>query len=74
ITLSLITKQVSGRMIGISVGAYETIFGIGWAIGPTVSGVAADVFGSNIPYISMFIIGVILPVMILAKQKARKEL
>ncbi len=74
ITLSLITKQVSGKMIGISVGAYETIFGIGWAIGPTISGVAADVFGSNTPYISMFIIGAILPVMILLKQKARKEL
>jgi MFS family permease len=74
ITLSLITKQVSGKMIGISVGAYETIFGIGWAIGPTVSGVAADAFGGSIPYISMFIIGVILPLMVLLKRKAGKEM
>ncbi len=74
ITLGLITKQVSGKMIGISVGAYETIFGIGWAIGPTVSGVAADAFGSSIPYIAMFIIGAILPVMILSKRKAGKEM
>ena len=74
ITLSLITKQVSGKMIGISVGAYETIFGIGWAIGPTISGVAADAFGSSIPYISMFAIGVILPVLILSKRKGRTEL
>jgi MFS family permease len=74
ITLSLITKQVSGKMIGISVGAYETIFGIGWAVGPTVSGVAADAFGSSIPYIAMFIIGAVLPVMVLSKPKAGKEM
>jgi len=70
ITLSLITRNVPGRMVGTSVGAYETVFGIGWAIGPIISGIAADAFGSNIPYISMFIIGIILPVLILSKSKA----
>jgi DHA1 family multidrug resistance protein-like MFS transporter/DHA1 family quinolone resistance protein-like MFS transporter len=74
ITLSLITKNVPGRMVGTSVGAYETVFGTGWAIGPIISGIAADAFGSSMPYIAMFIIGVILPVMILSKRKARKEI
>lgn len=69
ITLSLITKNVSGRMMGASVGAYETIFGIGWAIGPTVSGIAADAFGGSVPYISMFVIGAILPFLTLSKRK-----
>lgn len=64
ITLNLITKYSPKYMLGSSVGAYETMFGIGWAIGPIISGIAADAFGSNIPYISMFIIGIILPVIV----------
>jgi MFS family permease len=41
------------------------MFGIGWAVGPIISGIAADIYGSNIPYISMFIIGLLLPLFIL---------
>jgi DHA1 family multidrug resistance protein-like MFS transporter/DHA1 family quinolone resistance protein-like MFS transporter len=70
ITLNLITKNVSGKMMGTSVGAYETIFGIGWAVGPIVSGVAADYFANNIPYIAMFAIGIMLT---LTLSKARLD-
>ena len=74
ITLNLITRNVPRNMVGTSVGVYETVFGIGWAIGPIISGIAADAFGSSIPYISMFIIGVIMPIMILSKTRSGKQL
>jgi len=74
ITLGVITRNAPRKMVGTSVGAYETVFGIGWAIGPIVSGVAADAFGSSIPYISMFVIGIILPVLIISKSRSGKQL
>lgn len=39
-------KSTSGRMIG----AYEAIFGVGWAVGPTVSGFATQIGGTTAPY------------------------
>ena len=72
ITLGMITRNAPGKMVGTSVGAYETVFGVGWAVGPIVSGIAADAFGSSIPYISMFVIGLILPMLILAKKSVKQ--
>jgi DHA1 family multidrug resistance protein-like MFS transporter/DHA1 family quinolone resistance protein-like MFS transporter len=65
ITLGIVTKHVPKQSVGATIGAYETMFGIGWAVGPIISGIAADIYGSNIPYISMFIIGLLLPLFIL---------
>jgi len=65
ITLNIATKHVPKHLVGTTVGAYETVFGIGWAAGPITAGIASDIFGNSIPYISMFIIGIILPVIIL---------
>jgi MFS family permease len=73
LTLNLITKNVPRNMVGTSVGVYETVFGIGWTIGPIISGIAADAFGSSIPYISMFIIGAIMPIMILSRTRSGKQ-
>ena len=47
-------KSSAGRMIG----AYEAIFGVGWAVGPTVSGFATQVGGSAAPYWIFFGIGI----------------
>lgn len=71
LTLGLITRNIPKRMVGTSVGAYETVFGIGWAIGPILSGMAAHVFSSSIPYISMFIIGMILPLLLILPRGRR---
>lgn len=74
ITLGLITKNIPRRMVGASVGAYEMVFGIGWATGPILSGMVADVLSSGIPYISMFVIGVVLPVLILSRAKQGRQM
>jgi len=60
VTLSMITKGIPSNLIGSVVGLYETIFGIGWASAPLVSGVIADVFGINTPYLLMSILGLAL--------------
>ena len=71
ITLGVITKNVPKHLVGATVGAYETVFGIGWASAPVIAGIAADAFGNSIPYISMFIIGFLLPIIILKPYKRR---
>jgi MFS family permease len=53
IVLSKTRKGISGKIIG----AYEAIFGIGWAIGPTIGGPITEAFGSQAPYLVFFIIG-----------------
>ena len=54
IILSKTRKEISGKIIG----AYETIFGIGWAIGPTVGGPISQSFGPQAPYLVFSIIGI----------------
>ena len=58
IILSKTRKGISGKIIG----AYETIFGMGWAIGPTVGGPIAQSFGNETPYVLFCIIGIMVAV------------
>lgn len=51
-------KSTSGRMIG----AYEAIFGVGWAVGPTISGFATQVGGTTAPYWIFFWLGVVVSI------------
>lgn len=54
IILSKTRKNISGKIIG----AYETVFGIGWAIGPTIGGPITQSFGEQAPYAVFGIIGI----------------
>ena len=54
IILSKTKKQISGKIIG----AYETVFGIGWTLGPTIGGPITQLFGDEAPYLVFCIIGV----------------
>ena len=54
IILSKTKKGISGKIIG----AYETIFGLGWAVGPTIGGPITQSFGDETPYIIFSIIGI----------------
>ena len=66
IILSKTRKGISGKIIG----AYETIFGIGWAIGPTIGGPITETFGDKAPYIMFGAVGI--GVTILAVLSRRK--
>ncbi len=52
--MSKTRKTISGKIIG----AYETVFGIGWAIGPTIGGPITQSFGDDAPYLIFCIIGI----------------
>ena len=54
IILSKTKKGISGKIIG----AYETVFGIGWAIGPTIGGPLTEAFGDQTPYMIFCVIGI----------------
>jgi len=54
IILSKTKKQITGKIIG----AYETVFGIGWALGPTIGGPLTQSFGDETPYLVFSVIGV----------------
>ncbi|MCS6767617.1 MAG: MFS transporter [Candidatus Nitrosocaldus sp.] len=60
ITLTMLTRNVPSVMIGSMVGLYETIFGVGWALGPLASGIVADALSIDAPYLALFIVGMVI--------------
>jgi predicted MFS family arabinose efflux permease len=65
IILSKTRKGVSGKIIG----AYETVFGMGWAIGPTVGGPITQAFGAQAPYMVFFVIGIGVTILAIISRK-----
>ncbi|MBA4452936.1 MAG: MFS transporter [Nitrosopumilaceae archaeon] len=65
IILSKTRKGISGKIIG----AYETVFGIGWAIGPTIGGPITQSFGDQAPYLVFFIIGIGVTILAILSRK-----
>jgi MFS family permease len=57
ISFSLVTRNTPSEHIGSKLGVYNSIFGIGWTVGPIMAGFASDAFGSGSPYLAFFIIG-----------------
>jgi MFS family permease len=65
IILSKTRKGISGKVIG----AYETIFGMGWAIGPTIGGPITQSWGNEAPYLVFGIIGVGITILAIISRK-----
>jgi len=65
IILSKTRKGISGKMIG----AYETVFGIGWAVGPTIGGPLTQSFGAQAPYLVFFVIGIGVTILAVISRK-----
>lgn len=58
VILSGTKKSTSGRMIG----AYEAIFGVGWVVGPAISGYIVHVYGAASPYWLFCVLGVMVTI------------
>jgi len=71
LTLEIILSRTNRGISGKIIGSYETIFGVGWAIGPTLGGPIAESFGNHTPYLMFFIIGIAVTVLTV---KYRKKL
>ena len=65
IILSKTRKEISGKMIG----AYETVFGLGWAIGPTIGGPITQSFGTETPYLIFCTVGIGITLLAIAFRK-----
>jgi MFS family permease len=63
LTLEIILSKTSKTISGKIIGAYETVFGIGWVIGPTLGGPIAQSFGNQSLYIVFFIIGIAITIL-----------
>jgi len=70
IILSKTKKGISGKIIG----AYETIFGLGWAVGPTIGGPITQSFGDETPYIIFSIIGIGITILAIMSRKKLEPL
>ncbi|MFB5597925.1 MAG: MFS transporter, partial [Nitrosopumilaceae archaeon] len=66
IILSKTRKQISGAIIG----AYETTFGIGWAIGPITAGFISQYHGNSAPYLVFFALGIGVTILSIIKRKS----
>jgi MFS family permease len=57
ISYSLVTRNTPSEHVGSKLGVYNSLFGIGWTVGPIMAGFASDAFGTGSPYLAFFIIG-----------------
>jgi MFS family permease len=58
ITLEIVLSKTHENIRGSVIGAYETIFGIGWVLGPLAAGLVSEQLGNNFPYVIFFIMGI----------------
>ena len=70
IILSKTKKGISGKIIG----AYETIFGLWCAVGPTIGGPITQSFGDETPYIIFSIIGIGITILAIISRKKLEPL
>lgn len=50
LSISVTSKMASKENTGAAIGATESFFGLGWALGPLMGGFAAETFGASAPY------------------------
>lgn len=69
LSLEIVLRRTKKAVTGTIIGAYETIFGIGMVLGPTVGGPFIHLFGSDSLYIMFGIIGLGVTILIIIYQK-----
>jgi MFS family permease len=68
LTFEIIMRKAKKKFSGGLIGAYEAIFGIGWAAGPLFAGIVSHIFSKDAPYFAFFVIGIIVTVIIILKR------
>jgi len=69
LTLEVVLSRTRENIRGSIIGAYETIFGIGWVIGPLSAGLISEHFGNHYPYIMFFVMGIGISIMAFVKRE-----
>lgn len=58
LTLEIVLRRTRKATSGKIIGVYETVFGIGMVIGPTLGGPVTQSFGDKAPYLIFAVIGI----------------
>ena len=69
LTLEVVLRRTSRAISGKVIGMYETMFGIGMAIGPALGGPISQSFGDRVPYAAFAAIGICVMVLALISRK-----
>ena len=70
LTLEIILRKTPKESSGMTIGAYETTFGIGWAIGPITAGLISEFSGNAMPYLAFFVFGLGVTAISIVKRRA----
>ncbi len=70
LTLEIILRKTPKGNEGITIGAYETTFGMGWSIGPIAAGLISEFSGNAMPYLVFFALGIGITGISVIKRKA----
>jgi MFS family permease len=70
LTLEIILRKTPKENAGITIGAYETTFGIGWSIGPIAAGLISEFSGNAMPYLAFFALGIGVTVVSTLRKKS----
>lgn len=74
LTLEIILRKTPKESSGMTIGAYETTFGIGWAIGPITAGLISEFSANSMPYLVFFVIGIGVFTTSMVKRKSLESL
>jgi MFS family permease len=70
LTLEVILRRTQKEISGKVIGAYETMFGIGWASGPIIAGLISEFSGNAMPYMVFFVIGIGVSILSVIKKRS----
>ena len=70
LTLEIILSKTRKEISGTIIGAYETTFGIGWAIGPITAGLLSQFQDNTAPYFVFFILGIGVTILSAIRRKS----
>jgi len=69
LTLEIILRKTKKDESGAAIGAFETIFGIGWAVGPLAAGMMSEFAGNASPYFVFFVLGIGIASLCIVRRK-----
>ena len=69
LTLEIILSKTRPEISGTMIGAYETTFGIGWAIGTIIAGLISQFFGNEMPYLIFFVLGIGVAILSISQRR-----
>lgn len=68
--LNLVLSRVRRTTAGALIGAYEAIFGIGWAVGPILAGYGSEAYGTDATYVAFSVFGAAVGVAAIVRRRS----